>query len=171
VHPWRTRCQGCSKRRSRKTVRSNRASGCCCVAADYCSTLYADEDGAEIERCWLAYNWLDEQLAQTDAACEIEFRDGVVNGIDCQRMDKFQVCGMLDACACLCFLVPHADTYAICDMRQDFVREIVAQGNVRNMVRTLAVLAAAEKRKHEKAASAGAEASSSEGELPLAALL
>jgi hypothetical protein len=34
---------------------------------------------------------------------------------------------------------------------QDFVREIVAQGNVRNMVRTLAVLAAAEKRKQAKA--------------------
>ena len=65
-----------------------------CVVADYCSTLYADEDGAEIERCWLAYNWLDERLAQTDAACEIEVRDGVVNGIDCQRLDKFQVCSM-----------------------------------------------------------------------------
>ena len=51
-------------------------------------------------------------------------------------------------------------------MTQDFVREIVAQGNVRNMVRTLAVLAAAEKRKHEKAASAGATASASEGEPP-----
>jgi len=34
------------------------------------------------------------------------------------------------------------------------------------MVRTLAVLAAAEKRKHEKLASAGAMASSSEGEPP-----
>ena len=62
------------------------------LLADYCSTLYED-DGSEVERCWLAYNWLDERLANTDAACEIEVRDGVVNGVDCQRLDKFQVCG------------------------------------------------------------------------------
>ena len=111
----------------------------------------------------MAYNWLDEQLAQTDAACEIEVRDGVVNGIDCQRLDKFQVCFMPIACACLSCLVTPRLTLSL---RQDFVREIVAQGNVRNMVRTLAVLAAAEKRKHEKAASAGATASSGDGETP-----
>ena len=50
--------------------------------------------------------------------------------------------------------------------KQDFVREIVAQGNVRNMVRTLAVLAAAEKRKQAKADGEEATTSASEGEAP-----
>ena len=94
-------------------VSPKRSTACRCVSADYCSTLYADEDGAEIERCWLAYNWLDEQLSQTDAACEIEVRDGVVNGIDCQRLDKFQVRNFLNACACLCFFLGAQDQQSI----------------------------------------------------------
>lgn len=55
----------------------------------------------------------------TEETCNLEIKDGVVNGLGCQQMDKFQ----------------------------DFVREMVQEGSVKNMVQTLAVLAGAEKRR------------------------
>ena len=55
----------------------------------------------------------------TEETCALEIKDGVVNGQGCQQMDKFQ----------------------------DFVRQMVQEGSVKNMVQTLAVLAGAEKRR------------------------
>ncbi len=44
--------------------------------------------------------------AAAESGCSIEAKDGVVNGVDCQRLDKFE----------------------------DFVRELVKEGHVANMV-------------------------------------
>lgn len=45
--------------------------------------------------------------AEAEGGCSIEAKDGVVNGVDCQRLDRFE----------------------------DFVREMVKEGHIRNMVR------------------------------------
>ena len=76
-----------------------------------------------------------------------------MNGVDCQRLDKFQVCSAMQRRKQCDGPVVASMLKVLLILKQDFVREIVAQGNVRNMVRTLAVLAAAEKRKQAKAES------------------
>lgn len=103
--------------------------------SDYCSNLF-DDEGDELERCWVALNFLEQRMADAEQSCDVEIKNGVVNGVDCQRLDKFQ----------------------------DFVREMVSQGNVKNMAKTLAVLAGAEKRAEaRKAAGVSSESASSSG--------
>lgn len=84
--------------------------------SDYCTGLYEED---ETERCWLAYQYFEEKKEAAEGGCDIEVKDGVVNGIDCQRMEQFE----------------------------DFVRQMVKEGHVRNMAKTLATLAGAERRK------------------------
>jgi hypothetical protein len=97
--------------------------------SDYCTSLYDDD---ETERCWLAYQYFEEKKAEAESGCSIEAKDGVVNGLDCQRLDKFE----------------------------GFVREMVKEGRIRNMTKTLASLAGAERRRLARSASKDGEASS-----------
>jgi hypothetical protein len=89
--------------------------------SDYCTNLYGEN---ETERCWLAYNYFEERKKASEEGCSLEVKDGVVGGVDCQRLDKFE----------------------------DFIREMVKEGRIASMAKTLATLAGAEMRKSERAA-------------------
>lgn len=109
-----------------------------------------------------------------EESCKVEVINGVVNGIDCQKKDKFLVSASSPskytdrsqthfqlrlssarsikyAGTATCVLEKYSIfpelMRALCVMyAQDFIREMVSQGNVKNMAKTLAVLAGAERR-------------------------
>lgn len=94
--------------------------------SDYCSHLYGDDE-AETSRCWTAYQYFEEQKKAAEEGCRIEIKDGVVSGVDCNRLDTFE----------------------------EFIRQMLKQGRIKNTVKTLASLAGAEKRKSARSGGAG----------------